>query len=40
MKGEIGGASEENPAEFLRSQARRGRNKPMAGFISGTADPP
>jgi succinyl-CoA synthetase alpha subunit len=40
MIGEIGGASEENAAEFLRDEAKRGRKKPMAGFIAGTAAPP
>lgn len=40
MIGEIGGGSEEEAAEFLRAEARRGRSKPMAGFIAGRAAPP
>ena len=40
MIGEIGGASEEEAAEFISSQAKRGKAKPMAGFIAGTTAPP
>lgn len=40
MIGEIGGGSEEAAAEFLRDEARRGRSKPMAGFIAGRTAPP
>jgi succinyl-CoA synthetase alpha subunit len=35
MIGEIGGA-----AEFLRAEAKRGRAKPMVGFIAGRTAPP
>src|SRR6185503_17577594 len=40
MIGEIGGASEENAAQFLIDEARRGRKKPMVGFIAGRTAPP
>ena len=40
MIGEIGGSSEEDAAQFLRDEARRGRKKPMAGFIAGRTAPP
>ncbi len=40
MIGEIGGASEENAAQFLIDEAKRGRSKPMVGFIAGRTAPP
>jgi succinyl-CoA synthetase alpha subunit len=40
MIGEIGGASEEDAAQFIKDEARRGRRKPMVGFIAGRTAPP
>jgi succinyl-CoA synthetase alpha subunit len=40
MIGEIGGAAEEDAAEFIKDEAKRGRAKPMAGFIAGVTAPP
>ena len=40
MIGEIGGSSEEDAAQFLIDEARRGRKKAMVGFIAGRTAPP
>src|SRR6516165_9221842 len=40
MIGEIGGAAEEDASQFLADEAKRGRRKPMVGFIAGRTAPP
>ena len=39
MIGEIGGGAEEDAAQFLIDEAKKGRSKPMAGFIAGLTAP-
>ncbi len=39
MIGEIGGSAEEDAAQFIADEAKKGRKKPMAGFIAGRTAP-
>jgi succinyl-CoA synthetase alpha subunit len=40
MIGEIGGSAEEDAAQFIADEAKRGRFKPMVGFVAGRTAPP
>ena len=40
MIGEIGGAAEEEAAQFIADERKKGRSKPIAGLIAGRTAPP
>ena len=39
MIGEIGGSAEEETCEYLIKERKKGRSKPIAGFIAGRTAP-
>jgi succinyl-CoA synthetase alpha subunit len=39
MIGEIGGSAEEDAAQFIKDERKRGRFKPMVGFVAGRTAP-
>ena len=40
MIGEIGGSAEEEAAQYILDEAKKGRRKPIAGFVAGLTAPP
>src|SRR6201998_2689114 len=40
MIGEIGGSAEEDAAQFLKDEAKRGRKEPQGGVLAGVTAPP
>ncbi|MCY4308531.1 MAG: succinate--CoA ligase subunit alpha [Rhodobacteraceae bacterium] len=40
MIGEIGGSAEEEAAQYICDEAKKGRRKPIAGFVAGLTAPP